>query len=232
MIVIGHRGAAGLAPENTVAAIRKAIEVAVDEVEVDVRVAKDNIAVLHHDPYLSYASGRSLVVKEHTLDELRQPKPDLATLGEAIEVVNKHCPLILEVKPDEPTEPIIATVRHYFQQGWRGEHFRFASFSQSTLLALHSAIPEIPVIVNERWSGVRANLRARQLGTKRIAMNQRWLWSGFIRAVSHGGYQLSAYTLNNPKKVQKWQSSGLYGIVTDYPDRFKHLALPVMQPPS
>jgi glycerophosphoryl diester phosphodiesterase len=94
------------------------------------------------------------------------------------------------------------------------------SKSQKTLLELHPALPEIEKVVIEPWSGVRAHYRARQLGAKRISMNQQWLWWGFIRGFKNSGRQLYAYTLNDPAKARRWARYGLAGVVTDYPDRF------------
>lgn len=82
-------------------------------------------------------------------------------------------------------------------------------------------MPEITLVVNDRWSGVRASRRARRLGTKRITMNHRWLWSGFVKAMAGGGYQLNAYTLNSPRKAARLARHGLYGVVTDFPDRYE-----------
>jgi glycerophosphoryl diester phosphodiesterase len=220
MKIIGHRGAAGLAPENTVQAVMKALEYGADEIEVDIRVSKDSVAVLHHGA--AVVTGLTLMIRNSTLEELRHHKADLATLEEAIDGLDKRRPLILNVQPGEPTEPVAAIVRQYLVDGWQPEHFRFASFSQHTLRALHAAVPEIPTIVNEAWSGVRANFRARQLQTKRIAIPQRWLWFGFIRGIRRGGYQLAAYGLNDRKKARQWERAGLYAVVTEYPDRFKH----------
>jgi glycerophosphoryl diester phosphodiesterase len=53
-------------------------------------------------------------------------------------------------------------------------------------------------------------------------MNRQWLWSGFIRAASRGNHQLTAFTVNSPRQARRWERAGLYGVVTDYPDRFEH----------
>jgi glycerophosphoryl diester phosphodiesterase len=90
------------------------------------------------------------------------------------------------------------------------------------LRELQTSLPKIPKIVIDNWSGVRARLRAKQIGTRTIAMNQTWLWSGFIRAMKRSGYELYAYTVNNPAKARRWAKYGLAGVITDYPDRFKN----------
>ncbi len=221
MKIIGHRGARGLAPENTMASLHKAEAHHVDEVEFDVRVTRDQVAVLDHDGWLSDQADQKLVIAEHDFDELKRHKPDLATLWEVL-TSDLKVPLYIEIKSKEPLAPIIDAVRRSLAQKKRSaKDLRLASFDQNSLRQLHAAFPDIEFIVNERWSGVRAVRRARQLNTKRVSMNQRWLWWGFIRSVSRSGWQLSAYTLNEPKKAAKWRKHGLYGVITDYPDLFR-----------
>jgi glycerophosphoryl diester phosphodiesterase len=221
MLVIGHRGARGLAPENTVASLKKALEHKVDEVEFDLRVTRDGIVVLHHNRDVVDPNGQRRQIARHSYKELLDHKKDLATFSEALDAIGHEAKLYIEVKPGEPIKPIVAILRDYLSKGWKKEDIYLASFSIKTLVALHEALPDLTLIVNETWSGVRATHRARKLGTKRLSMSEKWLWSGFIRATSHSGYKLVAYTVNSPKRARRWERSGLYGVVTDYPDRFQ-----------
>jgi glycerophosphoryl diester phosphodiesterase len=221
MKIIGHRGARGLAPENTIAGLRKGLEHHVDMLEFDLRVTKDGVVILHHDPYLTDPNGERHNINQTTYADLLDHKADLATFEQVLDEIGHPVPLYVEVKPDEPTAPIIKLIKARLDKGWQPEYFRLASFSQPTLLKLHKALPEIRIIVIEKWSGVRAARRARQLGTVHIVMNQRWLWWGFIRQVSRHGYKIGAYTVNNPQQAKRWQRHGLRVIITDYPDRFE-----------
>jgi glycerophosphoryl diester phosphodiesterase len=221
MLVIGHRGARGLAPENTIASLKKALEHNVDEIEFDLRVTRDGIVVLHHDRDITDPNGQRRRIARHTYKELLDHKKDLTTFSEALDAIDRTAKHYIEVKPGEPIESVVAILSDYLKKGWKNEDFRLASFSMKTLMPLHEALPDITLVVNETWSGVRATHRARKLGTKRLSMSEKWLWSGFIRATSHGGYKLVAYTLNNPKRARRWERYGLYGVVTDYPDRFE-----------
>jgi glycerophosphoryl diester phosphodiesterase len=215
MKIIGHRGARGLAPENTIASFEKALSHHIDEVEVDLRVTNDNVVVLHHNRYLKDRSGKRVKISSSTFDELRQHKTDLATLEELLKIRGKT-PLYLEAKPRINTKPVINVL---IKQNV--SEVSIGSKNQKTLKQFHSALPKIPCIVIHPWSGVIATHRARRVGAKRISMNQLWLWGGFIKAMTRSGYKLSAYTLNNPKKAHRWEKHGLYGVVTDYPDLFE-----------
>jgi glycerophosphoryl diester phosphodiesterase len=219
MKIIGHRGARGLAPENTMAGLRKAVEHGVDEVEFDLQVTKDGIVVLDHDGVLTDPNGQKRVIADYDYKLLKEHKPDLSTFREVLES-DLNVPFYIEVKLAARLEPIIAEIKRSLGKNRKASDLMLASFNQKTLLELHAALPDIAIIVNEKWSGVRSSRRARQLNTKRVSMNQRWLWWGFIKSVHNSGWQLSAYTLNDPKKAKKWQKYGLYGVITDYPDLF------------
>ena len=220
MKIIGHRGARGLAPENTIASLGKALEHKVDQIEFDVRVTKDSIAILIHDPELRDASG-SFTVANHTYSELKEHKTDLCTLEEALKYIDAKAVVYVEVKPSEPIEPIVAVLQQFLDDAYGLNDLLLGSKSQKTLRALHRALPDVPTIVIEPWSGARAHYRARQVGTKKVAMNERWLWSGFIKPMRNRGWELYPYTVNDKAKAQRWERWGIAGIVTDYPDRFE-----------
>ena len=221
MKIIGHRGAKGLAPENTLASFRKALEHGVDEIELDVRVSRDGVAVVQHDPKLHDPAGNHLTVTDHAFQDLLAHKPDLVTFEAAMRAIDKAVPVLIEVKPHVDTNPIIAVIQILLADGWTTQDMLLGSFSQPALRRIKAAIPDLPMVIIERWSGVRATLRARELGTKRLNMQQRWLWSGFIRSMAKSGYQLAPYTLNDPVKARRWARYGVYAVITDFPDRFQ-----------
>jgi glycerophosphoryl diester phosphodiesterase len=222
MKVIGHRGARGLAPENTIAALQKGLEHHADELEFDVRVTKDKVVILQHDPYITDPSGDRLAVKDYTYEELKAHKSQLCTLEEALRTIGHPVPLQIEVKPNEPTEPIVAVIGIFLEtEGWLPEHFLLGSFSQNTLLKLQTALPQIEKVVIQRWSSIRAMQRARQLGTKRISLSQRWLWWPVVQNLSLQDYKVAVYTVNNPGQIKRWTRYGMYAVITDYPDRFE-----------
>lgn len=218
MIIIGHRGARGLAPENTLAAVRQAIKCGVDEVEIDIRVTEDGIPVLHHDRFIIESTDWRAIAT-HTLAEIKKFKPDITTLDEALRATAGKATLLIEVKRGEPTFPVIHCIQEFQAGNKQAPAILLGSKSQRVLRELHHALPQVPKVVIEPWSGVRAGIRARQVDTKRISMRSWWLWRGFLRAMRRRGYQVVPYTLNDPKRAAKWQDY-IYGIVTDYPDRF------------
>lgn len=220
MKIIGHRGAKGLAPENTIASFKKALELGVDELECDVRVTKDNIAVLHHDPTI-FQGDIKINVHDLTYAELKALKPGLNTLEEAMQAIGHEVPLQIEVKPRQPIKPIAEIVRKMISQGWPESKLLFGSFDQEMLRQLNKEFPTIEKVVIERWSSVIAVRRAKEIGTKRISLGQRWLWWGVVRNLHQRGYKLCAYPVNTPRQGNWWGKNNIYGVITDYPDRFQ-----------
>lgn len=218
MLIISHRGAAGLATENSLAAVQAGLDSRAEMLELDVRVSLDGVPVLSHDPDSFRLSGQKHVIDDTNFKDLKTAFPSLTTLQDALSLINNQKPVILEVKPCARLEPIVAEIKRTLKESWTTDNIWLASFSQDVLVKLHQELPELTLVVNESWSSIRARRRAKQLKTRHISMNQKYLWWGFIRAMFRAGYQLNAYTVNRPAKAQKWQKHGLYAIFTDYPD--------------
>jgi len=194
MEIIGHRGARGLAPENSLKAIRRAMSCKVDMIEVDLRV-KDGEVVMSHDPVI------------------HSEKYDL--IEDALVLVDGKIPFNLEIKEIEVVKLLKQTLKDY-----KGEVL-FSSFEYKILQELKSIFPKSPLAVLEKWSGVRAVAEATLLGTNRVHINQQWLWSGFVKSMKHRGYKLYAYTVNSRDRADELERWGVDGIFTDYPSLFK-----------
>ncbi len=218
--IIGHRGAKGLAPENTIASLKAGLAAGADGLEMDVHVTKDGQVVLHHNPIVQDQTGEKAVIATTAYDTLKKLKGDIPTLASAIKQVGRTAPMMIEIKKGVPVGPVLKVLTSFIKKGWTHEDFIVGSKDFSILTALHELEPKFPLIVIDAWSGVRASRRARKLNTKYISMNQLFMWWGFIRGMRSGGYRLFVYTLNSPRKARYWAQHGLYGVITDYPDRF------------
>ncbi|MDK2891347.1 MAG: glycerophosphoryl diester phosphodiesterase [Methanoculleus sp.] len=112
MLIIGHRGARALGPENTLLALRRGMACA-DLVEVDVRLTRDGIPVVIHDATVDRTTDGTGPVKEYTIEDIRKldagEGETIPTLREALDLVQGEKGLVVEIK--EPgTEAIVASV--------------------------------------------------------------------------------------------------------------------------
>jgi glycerophosphoryl diester phosphodiesterase len=221
MVIVGHRGARGLAPENTIAALNKAIEHSADEIEIDIRVTKDHIPILFHNLNLKLPGSPALKINRTNYTELKEHLSDLITLKEAMEHLNNRIHLCIEVKEKKDLKPVLEVINDQLNNGWQLSRVSIASFNYQTLSYFKQRLPGIQLVVNEMWSGVRAHIRAKQLNTKRINLQQRWLWSGYTRPLSKRGYKLYAFTVNDQPTAERMEKCRVAGIITDYPDLFE-----------
>ena len=218
MVIIGHRGAKGIAQENTINAIRIGLKLA-GGVEFDVRATKDKIPVLNHDAGIFDTSGKRHLIKENSYARLKKYRPELATLEEALSLKYGKAQLFIEIKPFEPTEPIVKIIKKCLRRN--GLDVTIGSFDFEVLKSVRSQMPETKLFINERWSSLRAEWRARQLNTNIINIYHRSLWFGLISRLHRQGFLVFTYTLDDPKKARSWQKYGLSGLFTDFPDLYK-----------
>ena len=216
MRIIGHRGAKGLAPENTIASIEKALETGVDAVEFDVHLTRDGAMPLYHDHEYTTPEGSKVAIKDLFFEEVQHYMPDVATLDEALEAISGKTEAYVEIKEHVDPLPICEKLIAYRSLG---HTVNVLSFDFALLKKVHKHFPDLPLVVNEEWSSMRAVWRARRLGTRRIQLNQKWLWSGVLKSLQRRGYLVTPYTINDPVRIQKWKAH-LDGVVTDRPDLF------------
>jgi glycerophosphoryl diester phosphodiesterase len=224
LVIVGHRGAKGLALENTVMSVNAAIDYGVDMVEIDLRLSKDGRVVLLHDENAVARDNEIVHPGEHTYQELLGYFPDLLTLEDLLAVVNHRCRIMLECKEMPALEPTVAILRQFFAKGWQPNEFMFASFHYDVLERFQALMPDIELVVLDNWSAVRATHRARKLGAKYLSMDQRYLWWGVIRSLSRR-YKLFCYPNHKLIHIKHakpaiWAKYGLYGVITDYPNFF------------
>lgn len=210
MLVISHRANGNQYPENTLLAINSVKKLKVDMIEIDIRVTKDSIAILRHDSFI-LNDGRKINITDLTLAELHCIDKEISTLEQALRETTTH--YLIEIKPGVNLEPILDILSEYQEPN----SLIITSFDFKLLKQIHNRLPNIQLAILERWSGIRASYRAKHLGTSLLIMNQRWLWSGFVRSIHRSGYKLITYTLNDSKKAKAWQRNGLQGVITDIP---------------
>jgi glycerophosphoryl diester phosphodiesterase len=221
MYIIGHRGAAGLAPENTILAIETALEHNVDAIECDIQVTKDNKLVLFHDPTLLRITGSSAKISDLTLAQINttvtysgEPIP---TLQEALEAAGKT-PLIIEGKGNSWAKPLARDLRKH-----TGTTPKVISADHRELVVFSLSAPEIETYAIDDFKPFEAIYAARDLQFTGISCSF-WLYNPLTyHFAKRAGLKMIMSPLNNT--FMAWMLHLLYPqvmITTDFPDRFAH----------
>lgn len=243
MLIYGHRGARGEAPENTLAGFRRALEAGVTRVELDLRLARDGELVVIHDESVARTTGARGLVEHLSAAELarldaRRAGPDCAdpqpvpTIARVLEEFPGLQHLQLEAKPVGAAQRALMAERlaALFRDFDLGERAVVTSFDRELLAALHALEPGIPLgLVSDRSRPDPLPV-AMALGARLVVLHWKLCSEQRVRAAHALGLQVSAWTVNDDVRVRRLHQLGLDSLVTDYPTRVAALARSLTAP--
>jgi len=238
--VIAHRGFSAAAPENTIAAVRAAIAVQADMVEIDVTLTADDSIVVIHDETLDRTTDGSGEVSRFTLADLKQLDagswfdPSFAgeripTLGEVLNVVDGRILLNVEIKSEAVARGGVSKVAAAIQGHGMIDGVVVSSFSPAALQEMHSVAPEIRTAVlynTEFHKGQDAVEIVTGLGASVFNIKRQRLTRKMLRRCREYGIPVGIYTVNKPRRMRRLVKKGINAIFTDHPD----LLLEVVNP--
>jgi glycerophosphoryl diester phosphodiesterase len=237
--VIGHRGAAAHAPENTLASIRKAGALGCRWVELDAKLTGDGVPILMHDERLERTTSGRGEVAATTLAEIRRldaggwKGPEFAgepvpTLAEALALlVELGMEVNVEIKPCPGREALTARiVCAEIRRLWPAERPvpLLSSFALESLAVARDTAPELPrgLLVEAIPRDWRELME--RLGCVSLNVSQRRSSERRIAAVLAEGVPVLCYTVNDPAKAQALWRLGVTALFSDAPDRIGALA--------
>lgn len=218
-LIIAHRGASAERPENTLAAFRRALALEVDGIELDVRVTRDGVPVVFHDPTLRRMTGRAGRVAAKTWAELAalpvrgaEPMPrlvDVLRLTRGLAVVQ------LELKSG-PVEPIVHAIRSARAAEW----VILASFDRRLVASARALAPAIPrMLISEGREAPAALIRRlAACGAGGLSVNHRAIRSeAWVNHFQARGYAVWTWTVNDPVAARRLAGWGVDALLSDDP---------------
>jgi glycerophosphoryl diester phosphodiesterase len=223
MKIIGHRGACGYEPENTLISFKKALDLGVDAIELDVYALKSGELVVIHDDTVDRTTNGKGYVMEHSFESLRKldagKGEKIPTLQEVLDVIDRRVIVNIELKGGETSSLVAGVIDQYKLKGWSDEHFIVSSFNHVELAAFSAIKPTIRT--GALICGIPIDLAAFASKVNAYAAN---LSSEFITAELVGdakarGLKVFVYTVNDEREIRKMIDLKVDGIFTNYPDR-------------
>lgn len=224
MLIIAHRGAAGLASENTLKAMRAGVAAGADMLEFDIRLTRDGVPVVLHDPTLWRTHKVRGTINKLTLAELQaktkhQPVP---TLKQVLDEFFGNVELNIECKGKGSGLGSLELVRQYITQPSDWDSVLFSSFFAKELQAIRAASATARLGLLQSISPLRFK-RYSSLGLFAVGFYKLTATQFAIAAAKKQGYFTYVYTIDtagNLPKIKKW---AVDAIVTNRPDVFsKH----------
>lgn len=221
--VVGHRGAAGLAPENTLAAFHQALALGVDAVECDVHLTRDGqLAVIHDASVDRTTNGRGAIrdLDAETIGRLDAGGGEgVPFLPQVLAVVRGRAALAIELKASGTAGPAVAIVR----AAGLLDAVVFISFDLGLLAevrALESSAATGALFGEVPPDGIS---RAQALGCAWVQSDHRQADARLVCAIHDAGLRALLWTPNETDELQRSLAMAPDAITTDRPDRLLHL---------
>ncbi len=224
VLVIGHRGACGYAPENTLASIEKALSCNVNAIEIDVHKCKSGELVVFHDFTVDRLTNGSGEVSSFTLAELKALKVEsdyqIPTLIEVLDCINKQCIINIELKGKNTATETAKIIQNYIHEyRWDYTHFIVSSFQQRELETIHTIDKNIVLGVLTKANLEEAVTFAKTIKAKAIHPNYALLSKNNVQKTKALGYKINVWTVNNVEAIERMKGYNVDGIISDFPDR-------------
>lgn len=244
---IGHSGAAGHAPANTIRSMALALQMGVDMVEFDVRRCKDNLVLLHNDSLVDFGDHRALV-SDSSLAELRHldTEPDclISTLAEALDLLKGRALINVDLKATGYEEAVVEQVN---ARGMGGDTL-YSTLYPSSLRRIRQIDPL--AITGLSYPEDRGNASGKPylqppvtvaIALMRLALPNRVLsmMAGAqanavmlyhkvvsertVKKVKAVGGKVFVWTVDEPGRIRELYGAGVNGVTTNHPDLFAQI---------
>jgi glycerophosphoryl diester phosphodiesterase len=245
---VAHRGGAGLAPENTLSAFRKALAIGVDAVELDLHMSKDGALVVMHDPDLVRTTGKVGEIRTLTLQELHKfnaaathrgngvVPQHIPTLQEVLALIRGRASVQIEIKlsPDHTRyhgieAKVIEIVRqHDMLANVTVISFDFATLHTVSILeptlqtcALVSSLYLSRYDLRRHTTQVAADLAAQ--GFRYVGVKHTWFTEPLLGALRRQNFRVGVWTVNDIFSMRKFAEMGVDFITSDRPDLLRQI---------
>ncbi|HDR6314831.1 glycerophosphodiester phosphodiesterase [Bacillus cereus] len=246
---IAHRGASAYAPEHTIAAYKLGQQLKGDYIEIDLQMTKDGYLVAMHDETINRTTNGTGLVKEYTLEEIKQlnagsffneKHPSLAkkefegakvpTLEEIIEMFGHNANYYIETKSPEEYPGMEEKLLEIIKKDEISNKVIIQSFSEESLQKIHSLDVNIPLVqlLPYKKAAQLTELEIKKYKTYCIGlgMNYKYIDSAYVKKIKKHGLEVHPFTVDNETDMKKLLLWGVDGIFTNYPDRLHSLLQP------
>ncbi len=230
MLIIAHRGASGNAPENTLAAFRKAVALGATFIETDLQLSRDARFVAIHDATVNRTTNGHGAVHDMTLADLR--KLDAGSWFGS-EFAGERIPTLEEILEFSKKNDVVFYLEIKPGAAWGGEHALIGALRDSGEIPRAVVISfDAAIVLNLRkieptlmtgllYDGQIENPleKAVEIGARQLAIRGDLVTPALIAQAKKKDLQVVCWTVNHPAHMRMLAAAGVDGIMSDYPDR-------------
>lgn len=253
-LIIGHRGASAVAPENTLVAFSRALQDGADGVEFDVRLSRDRVPVVIHDASLKRTGLTNRLVADLTAAELQQcdvcswfnpPQTEtrheartVPTLAQVFDLFTQtNALLYLEMKSDSGEAADLAeTVVSEIHRAQIMDRVVVSSFDLSAITLVKKIDPAIPTAAlfePRLWHPLSTIRRLKMVdvavehGANEMALHHTLVWPRVIEKANRSGLPVVVWTVDDVKWIRRARRLGIKALITNNPAAMIHQRLNV-----
>ena len=224
--IIGHRGASGYEPENTLISFKKAIELKANMIELDVYACRTGQVVVIHDFKVDRTTNGKGYVEDMPFEELRTldagKGEKIPTLAESLDVIDRKCKVNIELKGEGTPVPVFILIEKYVnEKGWDWDDFYISSFNHYLLNEFISLMPDgngikiCPLICGIPLGFAKFG---EELNAYSINLSSEFINTYIIDDAHRRGMKVFVYTVNDVNDLLLVKRLGADGVFTNYPD--------------
>ncbi|MBS7605305.1 MAG: glycerophosphodiester phosphodiesterase family protein [Candidatus Bathyarchaeia archaeon] len=219
---IGHRGAKAYEPENTILSFKRALELGVNAVELDVRRTKDGEIVVIHDAEVDRTTNGKGLVSDLTLKEIKELSTEkgekIPTLDEALAFLDRKVKVLIEIKEVGIEEKVLEIVKS------RGleDNVIIISFHEDSLKKVRemNGVIKTGLIYVRHKDPIKAAL---SLKAQYLLPMYKFVYPSLVKRAHENGLKVIVWTINTPEEAREYARMGVDGIASDRPDILKDL---------
>lgn len=224
MKIIGHRGAAGHEPENTLISFKKALELDVDMIELDVYVLKTGETVVMHDNKVDRTTNGKGYVMDYSFADLRKLDAGngqkVPLLSEVLDLIDKKMPVNIELKGQGTAKSVAALITTYKEEkGWTDNLFVVSSFNHVELAEFIRLMPSIKTGALAEGILLGYSEFAQKLGSFSANVSAEFVTPELVDDAHKRNLEVFVYTVNDESEIARMCSLGVDGVFTNYPDQ-------------
>jgi glycerophosphoryl diester phosphodiesterase len=241
MRVIAHRGFSGSAPENTLSAFRKAIEIGADMFELDVLLSRDGKVVVIHDETLDRTTSGTGKVADYSLAELAELDAgtwfssdfrgeSIPTLAEVLELAKEKILVNVEIKTEAVTNKarggIVEKVLNLVRGSGMEDQVVISSFDPRALAQSRELDPSFhtaSLFNRQLQKGMSPREVMDEVGSRGFSLSHEIINASIVEECHRLGRPVAVYTVNEVEKMKELIELGVDALFTDHPDRLLQL---------
>jgi len=233
VLVIGHRGAMGYVPENTMASFQRGYEMGSDLIELDTHMSRDGRLIVMHDGDVGRTTNGSGHIKDMTLDEIGSLDAGsyfgsdfkgerVPILSEVLVWAKDKAPLVVEVKGDpHPAEGIEEQLVDLLREKDMLDRVMVISFHHTCVKKVKEVEPSIATGVLFTGRLVNSVEAAKAALADSVRPSWKYWSSDLVDEVRRAGLTASTWTVNDEETMEYLVGLGIDSIGTNYPDRLR-----------